>query len=76
LIMLNDLLRVHESTAMKRAQQPKAEGLEMEYASRIMAARKLFGLEGLSCTFKVPIFTAIEVEGQPSRQQQQEQQQQ
>lgn len=70
LIQLNELLRVHESTAIKRAQNPKAEGLEMEYASRIMAVRKLFGIDGLSSTFKVPIYVPIELDKKPPDQDQ------
>lgn len=60
LIRLNELARVHESTAIKRSEDPKSEGLEMEYASRLMAIRKLFGIETLSNTFRVPIFNPIE----------------
>lgn len=70
LIQLNEFLRVHESTALKRATEPKAEGLEMEYASRIMAVRKMFGLDKISCTFKVPIFVPIESSTPPEAPQQ------
>lgn len=59
LFLLNDLLRIHESTALKRTQEKEPTGLEMEYATRIMRARDLLNMTGVGATFKVPQFVSL-----------------